>query len=453
MPDQTAPGIASAIDAAIEEALANTNSSNRWNALEEVLARALGISSETVAAKHINSRKNAANRIGELGRAAGEAGSLALAVFVAGDSALADYAIERASQVVGPGKVAEAAIFFTHGAEHWEPSLLLAQRGSSYAETLQRSYPGMKVQELPASEIPAPSPTRPPMPKPRTELLLSDLEIKTLADRLFVDVGWMRDVVWLLEDKRAIVFYGPPGTGKTFIATQLAAALQPNDSLRRVVQLHPSYGYEDFFEGYRPTGEGSLSLKKRSGPLRELADRARATKDPAVLVLDEMNRGNLPKVFGELYLLLEYPDENVSLMYSPEDSFEYPPNLFLIGSMNTADRSIALLDQALRRRFHFIGLFPDQEPVRGMLRRYLAKYRSNMLVVADILDEANRRLGDRNMAIGPSHLMRGDLDDEVLERVWKYSVLPTIEDRFAATPDELDRFQLPALRAALDEGE
>jgi hypothetical protein len=88
--------------------------------------------------------------------------------------------------------------------------------------------------------------------------------------------------------------------------------------------------------------------------------------------MDEVNRGNLPRVFGELYFLLEYRDESIGLMYSPDERFSLPSNLLLIGTMNTADRSVVGRDQALRRRFDFVGMFPDRPPVAGMLRRYLA---------------------------------------------------------------------------------
>jgi 5-methylcytosine-specific restriction protein B len=248
-----------------------------------------------------------------------------------------------------------------------------------------------------------------------------------------------------------VVLYGPPGTGKTFIAQAIARALQPSDALRALVQLHPSYGYEDFFEGFRPdAGKNGMTLVKRSGPLRRLAEAARRNPgQPVVLVLDEMNRGNLPRVFGELYFLLEYRAHNVTLMYSPDEQFELPPNLFFIGSMNTADRSIAVLDQAVRRRFHFAGLFPGEPPVDGMLRAFLARHRPGMSWVADLLDEANRRLGDRNMAIGPSHFMRRDLDDEILGRVWRCSVLPSIEEQFFGNAGRVKEFELDALRAVV----
>jgi MoxR-like ATPase len=278
----------------------------------------------------------------------------------------------------------------------------------------------------------------------------SDLE---LAESLFLPETWIRDVLWLLEDKKGLVLYGPPGTGKTYLAQQIAKRLQSSPERCTVVQLHPSYGYEEFFEGYRPTtdhsgqgGPATLGLTKLPGPLKLLVDDIKGTQDIGVLVLDEMNRGNLPRIFGELYFLLEYRDRDVSLMYSPDQRFRLPEGLRIIGTMNTADRSVALLDQALRRRFHFVGLFPDQEPIKGLLRRYLTKwYGERMSWVADVVDNANAKL-DRNVAIGPSHFMRRDLDHETVGRIWRHSVMPTVEEHYFGQEDRIAEFTLEALR-------
>src|SRR5690606_16731530 len=142
---------------------------------------------------------------------------------------------------------------------------------------------------------------------------------------LFVpDPAWLHEVADLLAEKRQIVLYGPPGTGKTYLATHLARHLGGGEQAVKLVQFHPSYTYEDFFEGYRPkpVAGGQLSFELRPGPLRDLADRAREDPGtPYILVIDEINRANLAKVFGELYFLLEYRTESISLQYSPGDTF------------------------------------------------------------------------------------------------------------------------------------
>ena len=271
---------------------------------------------------------------------------------------------------------------------------------------------------------------------------------RAMAESLFVPLDWLRDVLWLIEDKKAVVFYGPPGTGKTFIAQSIAEFIQPAEELRTLVQMHPSYGYEEFFEGFRPEvdGDGLMRLKKTDGPLKRLINTAGERGGRAVLTLDEMNRGNLPRVFGELYFLLEYRDRKTTLMYSPTETFSLPDDFTLIGTMNTADRSVALLDQALRRRFHFVPLFPGDSLVDEMLRRYLTShYGASMDWVADMLASANAKL-DRNVAIGPSHFMRPDLDEVKVRRIWHHTVMPTIEEFYFGQENRLDEFSYETLR-------
>jgi 5-methylcytosine-specific restriction enzyme B len=185
---------------------------------------------------------------------------------------------------------------------------------------------------------------------------LEDLD--AVAAELFLEPPQtLRAWADLLLDSHQVVFQGPPGTGKTFIARKLAAAVAGHADRVELVQFHPSYAYEDFVEGYRPTGVGAFGL--RDGPVKRLASRASASPNQRyVLLIDEINRGNLAKVFGELYYLLEYRDEAITLQYSQEP-FRLPANIFIIGTMNTADRSIALLDMALRRRFRFVDLLPS----------------------------------------------------------------------------------------------
>ena len=153
------------------------------------------------------------------------------------------------------------------------------------------------------------------------------------------------------------------------------------------------------------------------------------------LVIDEINRGNIAKVFGELYFLLEYRDQEIRLQYADE-AFSLPSNLYIIGTMNTADRSIALVDLALRRRFYFVEFHADDEPVKGVLRRWLRENAPDeMMWVADVVERANatqQLKEDRHAAIGPSYFMKKHLDQEMVERVCKHSVLPYIEERLFA---------------------
>lgn len=250
----------------------------------------------------------------------------------------------------------------------------------------------------------------------------------------------------LLRDKQQLIFYGPPGTGKTFVARKLAEFFAKDPSRVTKIQFHASYAYEDFVEGYRPQStNGQLTYEIVGGPLRRIAEAARRSPDVHVLLIDEINRGNLAKIFGELYYLLEYRDDALTLQYSREE-FSLPSNLWIIGTMNTADRSIALVDAALRRRFHFVPFFPDQAPIKGLLRRWLEKNHPSLVELADVVEAANSRLPDRNLLIGPSHFMRPHLSDHWVERIWEYSITPFIEEQFFGDADKPKSFTLEALR-------
>ena len=231
----------------------------------------------------------------------------------------------------------------------------------------------------------------------------------------------------LLEDKKQVIFYGPPGTGKTFVARRLARFLAPDDQHRKTVQFHPSLRLRGLRRGLPAPRrrERERPLRADAWAARQLAKVAEESAEPCVLLIDEINRGNIAKVFGELYYLLEYrgDDDQIDLQYGSEP-FELPENFLIIATMNTADRSIAILDAALRRRFHFVEFFPDRWPVEGLLRRWLQRHAPSMTYVADLVDAANRMLPDRHLQIGPSYFMRPNLDRKWLERIWAHSVLP-----------------------------
>lgn len=271
-----------------------------------------------------------------------------------------------------------------------------------------------------------------------------------LADSLLLDRKFIRATQRLLNAKRQVIFYGPPGTGKTFVAQRLAAAIAGDPSRVRTVQFHPSYAYEDFIEGYRPiVRDGTASFRLTDGPLKRLATEAAASPDEQfVLVIDEFNRGNLSKVLGECYFLLEYRDTPVRLQYS-EVEFKLPPNLLIIGTMNTADRSIALIDAALRRRFYFIEFFPDRWPVEGLLRRWLARENADLIWVADVVDLVNQEINQRHLAVGPSYFMISDLNNEWVELIWRHAVLPYLEEHFFGEPERVLEFTLDKVRARL----
>ncbi|MFH9734120.1 DUF4357 domain-containing protein [Streptomyces sp. NPDC017260] len=298
--------------------------------------------------------------------------------------------------------------------------------------------------EDPAAERPAPR-----------ELSLPDISEALAEDLLVHDRAWLDEMRELLVDERQLVFYGPPGTGKTYLAMKLAEYLGGGPEQVKIVQFHPSYSYEDFFEGFRPVEDPEtreVAFRLTAGPLRELADLASREGNrhiPHFLIIDEINRANLAKVFGELYFLLEYRDRSVRLTYSGDD-FPLPPNLFVIGTMNTADRSIALVDAAMRRRFAFVELSPRTEPTAGLLGRWLEREGRDP-EPAHLLDALNTRIDDADFAIGPSYLMKpGVYRDGGLERTWRTKILPLLEEHhYGEGIDVTARYGLDSLRERL----
>jgi 5-methylcytosine-specific restriction enzyme B len=275
-----------------------------------------------------------------------------------------------------------------------------------------------------------------------------------LAKKLHVNRAWLQEVIDLLNDRPQVIFYGPPGTGKTYLAQEIAQHVAGD--AYRLVQFHPAYSYEDFFEGYRPVSkvDGSVGFELKGGPLRTLVDQAIENPTvPHVLIIDEINRGNLAKIFGELYFLLEYRDRSIDLLYASgsDKDFTLPKNVYLIGTMNTADRSIALVDAAMRRRFAFVSLHPSEEPTNSLLRSWLvASHRD--LRVADLLNELNSRIEDSDFKIGPSYFMRDAVfHPGGLERVWRTAILPLLEEHhYGDSIDVPRRYGLDVVGAAVD---
>ena len=195
-----------------------------------------------------------------------------------------------------------------------------------------------------------------------------DYTIENLTTDCFLDRSKLEKILDRLQTKKNLILQGPPGTGKTWLAKRLAFTLigRKDNSKVKALQFHPNLSYEDFVRGWRPAGDGKLELV--DGPFLQIAETAR--KEPTekyVIVIEEINRGNPAQILGELLTLLEADkrnaDEALELCYSKEtgERFFIPENLYVIGTMNIADRSLALVDLALRRRFAFV----DLEPVFG----------------------------------------------------------------------------------------
>jgi hypothetical protein len=314
-----------------------------------------------------------------------------------------------------------------------------------WSETERAAFEAFRLGNPPTPPVPD------PIVVPRKSAVLPAVTPE-LAKTLYLPQPWLEEMFELLAEKKQLILYGPPGTGKTFIAKTVGDHLRAAGGDARLVQFHPSYTYEDFFEGYRPKSQegGTLAFELIPGALREIAAAAQENPSaPYLLIIDEINRGNIAKIFGELYFLLEYRNEGVRLQYSHTEEFRLPQNLFIVGTMNTADRSIALIDSALRRRFYFEALTPSTSPVKDVLPAWLAE-RGFSPEPGVILDELNHTLAEAEHAVGPSYFMPKDGNEPDLERIWRHAIMPLLEEYFYGSGRDLKaEFGLKALRIRL----
>lgn len=292
-------------------------------------------------------------------------------------------------------------------------------------------------------------PLPPPPPKPGPEKKMAVESLEQLAAQLYMASSeWLEETFTLLKDKRQLILQGPPGTGKTYIARELAGYLAGDINRVVTVQFHPGTSYEDFVQGLRPDPANPSRFKVVDGPLMRVSRAAAKDADKIhVLLIDEINRGNVPAVFGELYYLLEYRDESVTLLYGEQHAL--PKNLYIIGTMNTADRSITALDSALRRRFYVRDLDPQSELLQGILKTFLESNAPDLAWLAELLDLANAQLNDRDLAIGPSHFMGGNMSETWARRAWNNSVIPTLREYFHSNASRLSAFDFDTLKTQI----
>ena len=282
---------------------------------------------------------------------------------------------------------------------------------------------------------------------------------KAFLDEVFMSKEDLNTLKKLLETKNNLILQGAPGTGKTFAATRLAYAIMGIKDKSRVefIQFHQNYSYEDFIMGYKPEEDGGFKLQK--GVFYNFCRKAKAEPNKHFFfIIDEINRGNLSKIFGELLLLIEksYRGENVSVKLAYSDELFYvPKNLYIIGMMNTADRSLAMIDYALRRRFAFFKMKPsfDSEGFK--------KYQNNIDnrkfdKVIDAIKSLNENimkddsLGE-GFCIGHSYFCeQKKYDEKWLHNVIMYDVAPMLEEYWFDNKETCEH-EIEKLTKALDD--
>ena len=240
-----------------------------------------------------------------------------------------------------------------------------------------------------------------------------------------------------IHRKKQAILQGPPGTGKTFIAEKLAKHLiGGGDGFWELIQFHPAYTYEDFIQGIQPQSQnGQLTYPIVPGRFLEFCTKAESCQCTCVIIIDEINRANLSQVFGELMYLLDDRDRTVKLASGEE--FIIPTNVRIIGTMNTADRSIALVDNALRRRFAFIPVYPNYE----VLRQYHHREETGFPVdkLTSILENVNRAINNKHYQLGISFFLTKTLAEDIQD-IWEMEIEPYLEEYFFDNLEKMDEF-------------
>ncbi|WP_183094375.1 AAA family ATPase [Nocardioides stalactiti] len=269
-----------------------------------------------------------------------------------------------------------------------------------------------------------------------------------LSEVYLSEDGYDRLSTLLIRKKNAILA-GPPGVGKTFAAKRLAYSMMGAKDPNRVqtVQFHQSYSYEDFMMGYRPTESGGFVLAE--GPFYRFCEAARDDDDrPYFFIIDEINRGNISKIFGELLMLIEADKrgQDLRLLYKNE-TFSVPPNVHIIGMMNTADRSLAVLDYALRRRFGFFQMSPGFGST-GFVRWQQQAGSPSLDALVTVVGDLNQAISEDpalgpGFAIGHSYLskpLNGDADDAWLYSVVEDELVPLLEEYWFDEPSKAEEW-------------
>ena len=278
-----------------------------------------------------------------------------------------------------------------------------------------------------------------------------DLEFNELKDTFFSE-EFFNNIIDTLKVKKNIILQGPPGTGKTFISKKIAERITGKKENIFSIQFHQSYSYEEFVVGYKPNSEGNFALQK--GSLIQVCERAKQNENENfVMFIDEINRANISKVFGELLSLIENdkrgPENAVKILYSENDiNFYIPSNLYFICAMNTADRSLKMVDYALRRRFSFFEFKPEFD--KPEFKNFLKDKNVNAKTIDRIVNnisKVNQQISDDNFELGDGYCIghsyfcpKGNssdsFGDQWYEQIIEYEIKPLINEYYFDKPDQ-----------------
>ena len=281
------------------------------------------------------------------------------------------------------------------------------------------------------------------------EIDYSDYTKEDFLSEVFMSEEDYDSLYAILRRKKNVVLQGAPGVGKTYTAKRLAYSIMGKEDAERVmlVQFHQSYSYEDFIMGFRPDDEG---FKLRTGAFYNFCKKAESDIDnDYFFIIDEINRGNLSRIFGELFMLIEDDKRGTSLqlLYSDEQ-FAVPKNLYIIGMMNTADRSLAMLDYALRRRFAFFNIKPGFET--DGFKKYKKGLKNKKLDnLIDCIESLNNDISldeslGEGFCIGHSYfcnLTPGEVNDKDLYGIVEYEIIPLLQEYWFDEPSKINNWR------------
>ena len=275
-------------------------------------------------------------------------------------------------------------------------------------------------------------------------------DVDTLLKDTFFDKQKFKELASVFTEKKNIIIQGAPGVGKTFIGNKLAQHIAQNNNNILNLVLHENYSYEEFIMGIRPDSDGKFVLS--NGAFYNFVKKAiNSPEENFVVVLDEINRANITKIFGELMVLVEHdkrgPNHAVKLMYNTDEDFYLPENILIIGLMNTADRSLKVIDYALRRRFHFYTFEPqfDSDDFKSFLRS--RNVQSNIIEkIVTNLTKINQKISDDSFDLGPGYCIghsffcpkqdtNTNFDNNWYINIINSQILPLINEYYFDKPD------------------